>query len=222
MTQALITVLAERLGDKILAHYCGSDNIPVLEIAPDQLIDVAETLYQDPALEFNLLLDLCGVDYLQYGESEWRTQETTFTGYSRAREQMTDQGGLPGHPRFAVVYQLLSITHNHRVRLKVFLPKDQPEVLSVYRIWNSANWYEREAFDLFGIVFVGHPDLRRLLTDYGFVGHPFRKDFPLIGEVELRYDAKTQRCVYEPVSIQPRVTVPKVIRDDNRYLDTKE
>lgn len=222
MNQALLTLLNERLGEKLLAHETGADSILIIEVAPAALIDVAETIYQDPALEFKLLLDLCGVDFLQYGESEWRTQETTLTGYSRGCHRMPNNGGLADKPRFAVVYQLLSLTHNQRLRIKVFLPADQPEVLSVCRIWNSANWYEREAFDLFGILFVGHPDLRRLLTDYGFIGHPFRKDFPLIGEVEMRYDAQAQRCVYEPVSIQPRVTVPKVIRDDNRYLETKE
>ncbi len=222
MNQALLTLLKERLGDKLLAHETGADGILIIEVAPAALIDVAETVYEDPALEFKLLLDLCGVDFLQYGESEWRTQETTLTGYSRGCHRMPNDGGLTDKPRFAVVYQLLSLTHNQRLRIKVLLPVEQPEVLSVYRLWNSANWYEREAFDLFGIVFVGHPDLRRLLTDYGFVGHPFRKDFPLIGEVEMRYDAEAQRCVYESVSIQSRVTVPKVIRDDNRYLEAKE
>ena len=124
-------------------------------------------------------------------------------------------------PRFGVVYHLLSVAKNHRMRLKVYLG-GEPMLPSVMNVWASANWFEREAFDLFGIVFDGHPDLRRLLTDYGFVGHPFRKDFPLIGEVEMRYDAAQQRCIYEPVSITPRVLVPKVIRDDNRYSVSEE
>ena len=120
--------------------------------------------------------------------------------------------GLRQGPRFAVVYQLLSLKHNHRLRLRSFLDDELPIVASVVDIWNSANWYEREAFDLFGIVFEGHPDLRRILTDYGFIGHPFRKDFPLSGEVEMRYDAEKQRVVYQPVSIEPRINVPRVIR----------
>src|SRR5207247_2004151 len=120
-------------------------------------------------------------------------------------------------PRFGVVYHLLSYQHNHRVRLRAFADGEPPMVDSVIDIWESANWFEREVFDLYGILFKGHPDLRRILTDYGFVGHPFRKDFPLIGNVEMRYDATLARCVYEPVSIRPRTLVPKVIRKDNRY-----
>ena len=127
------------------------------------------------------------------------------------------EGGWKG-PRFAVVYHLLSIQNNHRIRVKTFAPDEMPVVDSVINIWASANWYEREAFDFFGILFEGHPDLRRILTDYGFIGHPFRKDFPLIGNVEMRYDAEKQRVVYEPVSIEPRVLVPKVVREDHRYL----
>lgn len=167
---------------------------------------------------FELLLDICGVDYLKYGTSEWRTEETTNTGFSRGFRKNIQEQMIPWNkPRFAAVYHLLSLRHNQRVRLKVYVDNDPPIVPSVVKLWNSADWYEREAFDLFGIVFDGHPDLRRLLTDYGFLGHPFRKDFPLIGEIELRYDAAQQRCIYEPVSIQPRVLVPKVIRSDNRY-----
>lgn len=223
---SLATILSERLGDRIIEQNTTADGILCLEIAREHLIDVAEILRDDPELDFKMLLDLCGVDYAQYGETQWRTEETTATGYSRACDSFTNTSHLAHKPRFAVAYQLLSLTHNYRLRLKIFLPQQHPEdhleILSVYRLWNSANWYEREAFDLFGILFIGHPDLRRLLTDYGFIGHPFRKDFPLIGELELRYDAKTERCIYEPVSIQDRTTVPKVIRDDNRYLDPKE
>ncbi|HSX20811.1 MAG TPA: NADH-quinone oxidoreductase subunit C [Gammaproteobacteria bacterium] len=163
-------------------------------------------------LQFNQLIDLCGVDYLTYGIDDWATNTSTFEGFSRgvmpeATPKNKHEGG-----RFAVVYHLLSTVMNHRLRVKVFAPGDPPMLPSVINIWQSANWYEREAFDMFGILFDDHPDLRRLLTDYGFVGHPFRKDFPLIGQVEMRYDAAQQRVVYEPVTIAPRTLTPKVIR----------
>ena len=148
----------------------------------------------DPGLAYEQLIDVCGVDYLDYG-----------------RESAKDarQGS-----RYAVVYHLLSLQHNHRLRLRTFLDDEMPLVASVVDVWSAANWFEREAFDLFGIVFEGHPDLRRILTDYGFVGHPFRKDFPLIGQVEMRYDPDKQRVVYQPVSIEARILVPRVIRDE--------
>jgi NADH-quinone oxidoreductase subunit C len=165
-----------------------------------------------------MLIDLCGVDFLYYGVDEWEKEETTKTGFSRGVLPFSEKKSIWPKPRFAVVYHLLSLTHSHRVRLRSFpFEGDPPMIDSVMDIWNSANWYEREAFDLFGIIFKGHPDLRRILTDYGFIGHPFRKDFPVIGNVEMRYDAAQQRCIYEPVSIQPRTLVPKVIRKDTRY-----
>lgn len=192
-----------------------------LELPANRLLEVAYVLRDQDAFRFEQLLDVCGVDYLDYGKSEWATNETTTTGFSRGVERDDKLEIKPwDKPRYAVVYHLLSVTHNHYLRLRVFL-QPEPLIPSVIDVWPSANWYEREAYDLFGIVFDGHPDLRRLLTDYGFKGHPFRKDFPLIGEVELRYDAKQQRCIYEPVSIQPRVLVPKVIREDNRYVPAK-
>jgi NADH-quinone oxidoreductase subunit C len=155
---------------------------------------IALKLRDTPSLAFEQLLDVCGVDYSDYGNGGWKG------------------------PRFAVVYHLLSIKHNRRLRLKVFLPDEEnPRLATVTDIWASANWYEREAFDLYGILFEGHPDMRRLLTDYGFIGYPFRKDFPLEGHVEMRYDPQKQRVIYEPVSIEPRVLVPRVIRHDNRY-----
>lgn len=204
------STLIENLDDKL--------DIIIIELLPSSLLEVCTALRDETPFHFELLLDVCGVDYLKYGISEWRTEETTNTGFSRGfQENIQEAMTLWNKPRFAVVYHLLSLRHNQRVRLKVYLDSDPPIIPSVVKLWNSADWYEREAFDLFGIIFDGHPDLRRLLTDYGFVGHPFRKDFPLIGEVELRYDAAQQRCVYEPVSIQPRVLVPKVIRSDNRY-----
>ena len=188
------------------------------EVKPEALLTVCRTLRDAPALRFEMLMDLAGVDYLHYGRDEWQTDSATRSGFSRGRvaRASAPDPNMPG--RFAVVYQLLSITHNARLRLKVKCPDTQePTVDSVAEIWAGANWFEREAFDLFGILFRGHPDLRRLLTDYGFIGHPFRKDFPLIGNVEAQYDPEKKRVVYQPVSIVPRVLVPKVIRHDHRY-----
>jgi NADH-quinone oxidoreductase subunit C len=195
-------------------------------VGPDDLLAVCRTLRDAPELKLEMLMDVCGVDYHVYGKDEWLTNSATGTGFSRgtlsetAIQPVADVEPAAYRPaaRFAVVYHLLSITHNHRVRLKVFCASDErPLVDSVNDVWSSADWFEREAFDLFGILFRGHPDLRRLLTDYGFIGHPFRKDFPLIGNVEVRYDPVKGRVVYEPVSIEPRTLVPKVIRDDARY-----
>jgi NADH-quinone oxidoreductase subunit C len=189
------------------------------EVDPAQLLQVAKTLRDTPGLKFEMCMDVCGVDYLEHGQAEWMTQGATSSGFSRGvarRDPRTDHVA-PGR-RFAVVYHLLSISLNHRLRLRVLCADDAyPMVDSVTGIWASADWFEREAFDLFGILFKGHPDLRRLLTDYGFIGHPFRKDFPLSGNVEVRYDPEKGRVVYQPVSIEPRVLVPKVIRHDNRY-----
>ncbi len=193
-------------------------------VSPDDLLDVCRTLRDAPELKFEMLMDVCGVDYQAYGQDEWQTNSATGTGFSRGtlREAppVDDVEHATYRPagRFAVAYHLLSITHNHRLRLKTFCANDErPIVDSVNDVWSSADWFEREAFDLYGILFRGHPDLRRLLTDYGFIGHPFRKDFPLIGNVEVRYDPAKGRVVYEPVSIEPRTLVPKVIRDDARY-----
>jgi len=168
-------------------------------------------------LRFEMLMDVAGVDFLDYGRAEWQTQAATHSGFSRGVNRGATRAYVPG-ARYAVVYQLLSITCNTRLRLRAKCEGgDEPIVDSLVGVWASADWFEREAFDLFGILFRGHPDLRRLLTDYGFIGHPFRKDFPLIGNVEVRYDPEKQRVVYEPVTIEPRLTVPRVIRDDNRY-----
>ncbi len=187
---------------------------------------------------FEQLSDLCGVDYLGYGSDEWDTSDVSSEGFSRGvegknagrfawGEALTGEDGnaggsqpvpVPVH-RFAAVAQLISYRHNRRLRVRCYAPNDDvPVVASLTDLWPGANWFEREAFDLYGIVFEGHPDLRRILTDYGFVGHPFRKDFPLIGNVEVRYDEEKKRVVYEPVtSVEPRVGVPRVIRDDARY-----
>lgn len=161
---------------------------------------------------FDQCVDVCGVDYLTYGVAEWVTDKATGSGFDRAVAPIAVPEAQ-ATPRFAVVYHLLSLTQNLRLRLKVFLSEaDGLLVDSLVDVWPAVNWFEREAFDLFGILFNGHPDLRRLLTDYGFIGHPFRKDFPLSGHVEVRYDAAAARVVYEPVSVKPRVLVPKVIR----------
>jgi len=185
----------------------------IVELEPGDLLLCCKILRDEPGFKFDQLIDLCGVDYLDYGVDEWATDSATREGFSRARLDINHS--YPKHTndhRFAVVYHLLSTTLNQRLRLKVFLRGEPPVAPSVINLWQSANWYEREAFDLFGIVFEGHPDLRRILTDYGFIGHPFRKDFPLIGQVEMRYDATEGRVIYEPVSIQPRTLVPKIIR----------
>lgn len=215
-SQRLLSSLQERFGDKLI--FLHSFDMLTVELSRRDLIEVCQSLQNEEDFKFELLIDLCGVDYLHYGRSEWRTHSTTGTGFSRAVDaSFSEQDFVWNKPRFSVVYQLLSLVHNQRIRLKVFLEESDLIVSSVMPVWDAANWFEREAFDLFGIQFDGHPDLRRLLTDYGFKGHPFRKDFPLIGELELRYDATAGRCVYEPVSIQPRVNMPKVIREDNRY-----
>lgn len=184
-----------------------------------KLLELCLFLRDDDSLRFEQLIDLCGVDYLDYGNADWKTESATSTGYSRGVAKSVTEGKTryEHSHRFAVVYHLLSVTHNQRLRLKVYLTEQQPALDSVVGIWSAANWYEREAFDLYGILFAGHPDLRRLLTDYGFIGHPFRKDFPLIGEVEVRFDHDEQRVVYEPVAIEPRTLVPRVIRNDSRY-----
>lgn len=212
----LQTCLTERHA-KWITHSVVACGQLTVEVAAAHLRDLCFALRDESPFDFNMLIDVCGVDYLHYGLSEWETQQATATGFERGVEASVFQTQKSDRPRFATVYHLLSLKQNHRIRLRVYLDDHQPVVPSVVDIWPAANWFEREAFDLFGIFFQGHPDLRRILTDYGFIGHPFRKDFPLIGHVEARYDATLRRVVYEPVSIQPRVLEPKVIRDDNRY-----
>ncbi len=165
-----------------------------LEVAPANLIAVATGLRDGAEFACEELIDLCGADYSEYDHGSWSGE------------------------RFAVIYHLLSVSKNHRIRLRCFAEGELPRVESVVDVWNSANWYEREAFDMYGIVFDGHPDLRRILTDYGFIGHPFRKDFPISGNVEMRYDPELRRVVYEPVTIDPRNMVPQAFREDHRYL----
>ena len=178
-----------------------------LVINSDNVIEVCHKLKDE--FKFEILIDLCGVDYLTYGESDWNGNASS-SGFGRARQaqKSTNQKDQ----RFGVIYHLLSVSSNQRLRVKALLSTDNLMIQSVTKIWNCADWFEREAFDLFGILFENHNDLRRILTDYGFVGHPLRKDFPMIGEVEMRYDDQLGRVVYEPVSIEPNVNVPRVIR----------
>ncbi len=188
-----------------------------LEVPREHLITVCTALRDEPDLAYSQVMDVCGVDYSTYGEVEWETNHATTSGFSRAVNHNEEHEAKWLKDRFAVVYHLISYRHNKRVRVRTFADSEFPVVDSVVGIWNGANWFEREAFDLFGILFDGHPDLRRILTDYGFVGHPFRKDFPLIGEVEMRYDAEKKRVVYQPVTIEERVNVPRVIRSEHLH-----
>jgi NADH-quinone oxidoreductase subunit C len=223
MTSKLETLAARievRFGDQ-LTHIASGCGELTYELSKDVLLDVAKALRDEPDFGIDQLIDVCGVDYLTYGQVEWETESATDSGFSRGVKQepvILDESDKFAPRRFAVVYHLLSVKNNTRLRLRVFTGESNPPIVpSVVEIWNSANWFEREAFDLFGILFEGHPDLRRVLTDYGFIGHPFRKDFPLIGNVEVKYDAEKGRVAYQPVSIEPRTLVPRVIRDDNRY-----
>ncbi|HAU1181318.1 TPA: NADH-quinone oxidoreductase subunit C [Legionella pneumophila] len=189
-----------------------------IECEVQNLLPVMIELRDREEFSFDQLIDLCGVDYLHYGDYDWETESATEHGFSRGVERQEAKAYAVNKPRFAVAYHLLSTKKNHRLRVKLFVEESHLIVPSVHHLWKSANWFEREAYDLYGILFDGHPDLRRLLTDYGFIGHPFRKDFPLSGEVEMRYDAKLQKVIYAPVDIVPRIVVPKVIRNDNRYI----
>ena len=190
-SEQLAEALTQRLGDNALELSVELGETTVV-IPPAELAPIMRELRDDPDLQFAMLIDLCGVDYSRY----------------------RDEPAAPGR-RFAAVYHLLSLTHNRRLRVRTFAPDDEfPVLASVVDIWPVANWFEREAFDLYGIVFEGHPDLRRLLTDYGFIGHPFRKDFPLSGHVEMRYDPEQKRVIYQPVTIEPRELTPRVIREE--------
>lgn len=218
--ETLAARIDARFGEKVtrIASVCGE---LTYELGKDDLLEIADALRVETEFGFDQLMDVCGVDYLTYGQDEWETQSASDSGFSRGVKRepvILDESDTFAPRRFAVVYHLLSVKNNTRVRLRVFTGESNPPIVpSIVDIWNSANWFEREAFDMFGILFTGHPDLRRVLTDYGFIGHPFRKDFPLIGNVEVKYDAEKGRVAYQPVSIEPRTLVPRVIRDDNRY-----
>ncbi len=223
--QQLSEALQRSFADKLKSTVVDVGEVTI-EVAASDLLAVCQQLRDDKAFAFEQMLDVCGVDYSEYGSTEWATEASSNTGFSRGVEPGVNArlrfGDAPSYknstrPRFAAVYHLLSIANNQRLRLRCYCDNDTMPVLpSVIELWSSVNWYEREAFDLYGIIFEGHPDLRRILTDYGFVGHPFRKDFPLIGHVEMRYDPEQKRVIYQPVSIEPRVLVPRVIRDDHR------
>jgi NADH-quinone oxidoreductase subunit C len=189
--EALSLSLEKLLGDALVQSFVRLGEL-TLVIRPQHYLAAMRTLRDHPDYRFEQLIDLCGMDYSGYGDGAW-------------------EGA-----RFAVVVHLLSVSNNQRVRVRVSCPEDDlPAVATMVDIWPSANWFEREAFDLYGIVFEGHPDLRRILTDYGFIGHPFRKDFPLSGNVEMRYDPTQQRVIYQPVSIEPREIVPRIVRDES-------
>jgi len=213
LVEQLKAELAEYTSDITMAY-----NEVSIDCAPSQLRALMLSLRDTSCFCFDQLIDLCGVDYLLYGVYDWKTDAATENGFSRGVERQEENAWTNDTPRFAVVYHLLSTKKNQRVRVKVFLSEQDLIVPSVHDLWKGANWFEREAYDLFGILFEDHPDLRRILTDYGFIGHPFRKDFPLSGQVEMRYDAALEKVIYAPVDITPRVLVPKVIRNDNRYL----
>ena len=223
MTRKHETIAARidaRFGDRVkrVASICGE---LTYEVGSEDILEVALALRDEDEFRVEQLIDLCGVDYLTYGQDEWKTESATDSGFSRGVERgpvILDDSDSFDPRRFAVVYHLMSVSNNFRLRLKVFTGESNPPVVpSVVSVWSSANWFEREAFDLFGILFEDHPDLRRIMTDYGFIGHPFRKDFPLSGNVEVKYDADKGRVAYQPVSIEERTLVPRVIRDDNRY-----
>jgi len=189
--ETLAATLESELGSRLQRTVVALGEVTIVIQGADHL-DVARILRDDARLQFEQLIDLAGIDYSTYGEGSW------------------------SGPRYAVVTHLLSITRNWRVRVRSYCPDDDfPLISSLTGVWASANWYEREAFDLYGIVFEGHPDLRRILTDYGFVGHPFRKDFPISGHVEMRYDPELKRVIYQPVTIEPREIVPRVIREES-------
>jgi len=223
--ETLQTKIQKRFGSEIDKTILANNELTI-EVSKDNLLSVAKALRDEPDFDFKMLIDVCGVDYLHYGVSEWQSESATGTGFERG--VLTDPAEIQNEntpfakaaysgARFASVCHLLSITQNHRIRLRTFVTENDLILPSLTELWPAANWFERESFDLFGIMYEGHPDLRRILTDYGFVGHPFRKDFPLIGKVEARYDAKQRRVVYEKVSIEPRILEPKVIRTDPRY-----
>ncbi|KGI78156.1 NADH-quinone oxidoreductase subunit C [Oleiagrimonas soli] len=222
-TNSLAERLVARFGE-VLSKVETVRGETTVEVAAGDLLQVATALRDEPEFDFSELIDICGVDYLGYGQNEWETTSVSGAGFSRGvRGEATGRFDWEGRPRnvemerrFASVVHLLSIRHNKRLRIRTYCDDDAlPLVPSLVALWPVANWFERESFDLYGIVYDGHPDLRRILTDYGFVGRPFRKDFPLIGNVEMRYDPDKKRVVYEPVtSVVPRVLVPRVIRDD--------
>ncbi len=217
---ALLTTLADILGERLVSSSDALHEITI-EILSNDLLSVMRLLKEAERLQFHQLIDLSAVDYLEYGKTDWQTQSASSDGFSRGVGATEMSDSVENSRRFCVVYHLLSVEHNYRLRVKCYLGEESPRLHSVAEIWAVADWYEREAFDLFGILFDNHPDLRRILTDYGFIGHPFRKDFPLEGYVEVRYDPEKKRVVNQPVSIEPRTLVPKVIREEDWLHSSK-
>lgn len=217
---ALLTTLADILGERLVSSSDVLHEITI-EILSNDLLSVMRLLKEAQSLQFHQLIDLSAVDYLEYGKADWQTQSASSDGFSRGVGATEMSDSVENSRRFCVVYHLLSVEHNYRLRVKCYLGEESPRLHSVAEIWAVADWYEREAFDLFGILFDNHPDLRRILTDYGFIGHPFRKDFPLEGYVEVRYDPEKKRVVNQPVSIEPRTLVPKVIREEDWLHSSK-
>jgi NADH-quinone oxidoreductase subunit C len=212
-----LDILVSSLKESFASDECEvieSHSEVTLIVPRDRFRKVLSSLRDLPQFSFDELIDVCGVDYSAYGQEEWQTKGAPNSGYGRGVENV-ENSKLDAEERFASVYHFLSLSNNVRLRVRVYLNTVCPEIESVVDLWSSANWFEREAFDLYGILYSGHPDLRRILTDYGFIGHPFRKDFPLEGYVEMRYDPEKKRVVYEPVEIEPRTLVPRVIRNDD-------
>ena len=218
--EALSAQLDRALADAVLASHIAYGELTIT-VPPARIVAVCHTLKDSAEFAFKQLSDLSAVDYMTFGQADWQTQGATTSCFSRGVEPNSVRAAEPERKRFGVSYQMLSIAHNQRLRVKAELDGEPPRIDSVVDIWPVANWYEREAFDLFGILFDGHPDLRRILTDYGFIGHPFRKDFPLIGRVEVRYDPARRRVVNQPVSIEPRTLVPRVIREETWVHSSK-
>ena len=218
--KVLLAILADTLNESLLSSSDALGEITI-EIPSDDLLTIMRVLKEAQDLQFHQLIDLSAVDYLEYGKADWQTQSASSEGFSRGVGSAGMSDSIEDSRRFCVVYHLLSVAHNYRLRVKCYLNAESPRLHSVADIWPVADWYEREAFDLFGILFDNHPDLRRILTDYGFIGHPFRKDFPLEGYVEVRYDPEKKRVVNQPVSIEPRTLVPKVIREEDWLHSSK-
>jgi NADH-quinone oxidoreductase subunit C len=218
--KALLAILANIFDERLVSASEALHEITI-EILSEDLLSVMRLLKEAEDLQFHQLIDLSAVDYLEYGKADWQTQSASSEGFSRGVGSAGVSGGIEDSRRFCVVYHLLSVEYNFRLRVKCYLSAESPRLHSVADIWSVADWYEREAFDLFGILFDNHPDLRRILTDYGFIGHPFRKDFPLEGYVEVRYDPEKKRVVNQPVSIEPRTLVPKVIREEDWLHSSK-
>jgi NADH-quinone oxidoreductase subunit C len=214
LKELISTTLGEMATEITIAHREVTVEVPKADITK-----ACRKLRDTEALEFDMVIDVCGVDYLHYGIAEWETHSASGTGFDRGVESASEKERVIewNKPRFAVVYHLLSTVNNQRVRVKAFLTEEDLMIDTVVDVWPGANWFERETFDMFGILFNGHPDMRRILSDYGFIGNAFRKDFPLSGNVEVRYDAKLARVVYEPVKLEKRILVPKVIREANRF-----